>query len=354
MTGDTHLQYIAGGNLAAALTESVTVTGADRLFVLTDTNTSHLCLPLLQGATPIDRATEITIAAGDINKTIASLQHVWQTLSDGGATRRSLLINLGGGMVTDLGGFAAATFKRGIGFINLPTTLLSMVDASIGGKTGINFNGLKNEVGAFAEPAATLISTQWLDTLPDTEMRSGYGEMIKHALLDDATHLSAIIDAGAVPAKGDDWQDLISRSVDVKRRIVAQDRHEHGMRKALNLGHTAGHAFEEFAMAGCRPVPHGFAVAWGLVVELYMSVALEGFPTTVLRRVSKLVRETFGRFDFTCDDYECIYGYMSHDKKNTAGQINFTLLSDIGRPVTDCHADKELVFEAFDFLRDGL
>ena len=346
------IEYVPAGCLPDAAARIIGQTAHDRLFVLTDDTTSRLCLPLL-GAGTLDGAAAITIPHGDENKTPDTLQRVWTALSDGGATRHSLLINIGGGMVTDLGGFAAATFKRGIPFVNLPTTLLAMIDASVGGKTGINFNGLKNEVGAFATPAATLIHAPMLATLPDSQVRSGYAEMIKHALLDDAAHLAAIMQADLDGCTSDEWLALISRSVDVKCRFVSRDPREQGLRKALNLGHTAGHAFESLAMHRARPVPHGYAVAWGLMVALYISAARLHFPTVPLRQVTRLLAETYGRPPVTCDDYDRLLDYMTHDKKNAGGNINLTLLAGIGDVRLDQHADKDLIFEAFDFAREG-
>ena len=325
----------------------------DRIFVLTDTTTAQLCLPLLRGSKALASASNIVIGATDTHKTLDSLADVWRQLGEGGASRHSLLVNLGGGMVTDLGGFAASTFKRGIDFINIPTTLLSMVDAAVGGKTGINFNGLKNEIGVFNESLAVFIDTNFLRTLDAENLNSGYAEMLKHSLLCNenmwAEHLRFDLSNPDYTV----LQKLVADSIAVKQRIVTEDPHEKGIRKALNLGHTAGHAFESLALEMQQPVLHGYAVAWGLVAELYLSVVLQGFPTDRMRQTVNFVRQHYGPVGFTCKQYEKLFSYMMHDKKNVGGVINFTLLGGIGDIRLDCHADKELLFEVFDFLREG-
>ena len=327
----------------------------DRTFILTDETTHRLCLPrLLETAGLPGGAQPIVIGSTDTHKTPESLMHVWQSLSNGGASRHSLLINLGGGMVTDLGGFAAATFKRGIRFVNIPTTLLAMVDAAVGGKTGINFNGLKNEVGSFCEADAVLVDTEFLRTLDHENLCSGYAEMLKHALLESRTmwaeHLQ--FDLGAPDYAR--LQDLVAQSIATKQRIVTVDPHEHGLRKALNLGHTVGHAFESLALEQERPVLHGYAVAWGLLCELFLSAAHTGFPQEVMRQTVAFIREHYGTFAFTCKDYEALYRFMLHDKKNVGGEINFTLLAGIGDIRLNQHLTQEEVFECFDFCREGV
>lgn len=325
----------------------------DKVFVLTDETTYRLCRPRLEGCTALCAAADITIGATDTHKTLQTLADVWKALGDGGASRRSLLICLGGGMVTDLGGFAAATFKRGIAFVNIPTTLLSMVDAAVGGKTGINFNGLKNEVGAFCDSQAVIVDTDFLRTLDAANLRSGYAEMLKHALLSDEAMWAAHLRFDLVAPDYGRLRDMVAQSIAVKERIVAADPHEQGLRKALNLGHTAGHALESLALAENRPVLHGYAVAWGLVCELYLSTARLGFPEDRLRQTAAFIRDHYGSFAFECRHYETLYAYMLHDKKNAGGVINLTLLAGIGEVRLDCHVPKELIFEAFDFLREG-
>lgn len=338
----------------------------DRLFVLTDDNTRRLCWPVVKDYGCLAAAQLITIPSGDEHKNLTSLSHVWQQLQQGGATRHSLMVCLGGGMVTDLGGFAASTFKRGIAFINIPTTLLAMVDASVGGKTGINFCGLKNEVGVFSEAQAVIICTRFLQTLDMQNVLSGYAEMLKHGLISNKEHWAELLRFPIESLNRQDGQDssdgqdpsgglasLLARSVAVKERIVEADPHEQGLRKALNLGHTIGHAIEEwsFTPTPC-PLLHGYAVAYGLVGELYLSAVKCHFPTDRLRQTVQFVREHYGTPAITCNDYPALLRLMTHDKKNTAGTINFTLLADIGELQLNQSATDEEICEALDFLRE--
>lgn len=339
--------------LSEGLREVLQQTAYDKLFVLTDENTEMDCLPRLRQAGLPEEAQVMTIDAGDDNKDVCALSEVWMQLSRGGATRHSLLINLGGGMVTDLGGFAAATFKRGIRCINIPTTLLAMVDAAVGGKTGINFNGLKNEVGVFAPAAAVLIDTNFLRTLDDENVLSGYAEMLKHGLISTRAHWAELLTADPLHVDYARLQELVARSVAIKEDVVVQDPYEKGLRKALNLGHTVGHAFESLALHRQQPVLHGYAVAWGLVCELYLSACQAGFPTEALRQTVSFVREYYGTFRFDCRDYDWLYECMTHDKKNTSGVIRFTLLEDVGRVRINQTATKEAIFEMLDFYREG-
>ena len=324
----------------------------DRTFILTDETTRQLCWPMIKDFPYLADAHLITIGASDINKTLQSTTHVWEELQRGGATRHSLLINLGGGMVTDLGGFAASTFKRGIKYINIPTTLLSMVDASVGGKTGINFNGLKNEIGVFNPPETVILDTEFLKTLDHENILSGYAEMLKHGLISNNEHFAELLNFDLNSIDYQHLAQMVGTSVAVKERIVEDDPLEHGIRKALNLGHTAGHAFESWALSR-KPYLHGYAVAWGLICELYLSCIKTGFPTDKMRQTVRFIREHYGILPVTCDDYEELYGYMTHDKKNTAGVINFTLLGNIGDIRINQTATKEEIFEMLDFFRES-
>jgi 3-dehydroquinate synthase len=304
--------------------------------------------PCLQGAEVI------SIGATDTHKTLDSLAHVWEELGRLGGTRHTLLINKGGGMVTDLGGFAASTFKRGIQYINIPTTLLAMVDASVGGKTGINFRGLKNEIGVFNNAATVILSTQFLRTLDRENILSGYAEMLKHGLISNEAMWAELLNFNLDTEQLDltTLQRMLADSVAVKQRIVTEDPLEHGIRKALNLGHTAGHAFESFALSH-GPILHGYAVAYGLVCELYLSCVNTGFPTDKMRQTISFIREHYGRMSITCDDYPTLFEFMTHDKKNTAGSINFTLLGGIGDIRINQTATKDEIYEAIDFYREG-
>ena len=370
------------------LAQAIAETEHDRVFVLTDDITQECCLPKVASLFAKHNATTITIRHDDTNKTLATLADVWTALQRGGATRHSLLVNLGGGMVTDLGGFAAATFKRGINFINIPTTLLAMVDAAVGGKTGINFGGLKNEVGAFADARFVIINTCFLDTLDAENLCSGYAEMLKHALISDERMWAEHVNFDLSQPDLAELQRMVAESIAVKERIVAEDPHEHGIRKALNFGHTIGHALEEFALqqaggavvstapnnqltsggaaisarllplARARTAPkntllHGYAVAFGLIGELYISARKAGFPTARLHQTARFIRENYGAVAFTCDDYPTLLNLMRHDKKNTSDTINFTLLHDIGDIRINQTATDEEIREALDFIREG-
>lgn len=346
-------KVIISENLERDLVSAISECEHDRIFILADETTSEKCFPKLSRFLCLKGATPIVIRPGDTHKTVDSLCEVWTALSQGGATRHSLLINLGGGMTTDLGGFAASTFKRGIDFINIPTTLLAMVDASVGGKTGVNFGGLKNEVGVFSDSRFVIVSTQFLDTLDSENIRSGYAEMLKHGLISDESHWAELVDFDLARPDLARLQRMVADSIGVKERIVAADPHEHGLRKALNLGHTMGHAFESFAMRHGRPILHGYAVAYGLVCELYMSVRKTAFPTDRMRQTVRFILDNYGRFQFTCDDYPELLELMTHDKKNTSGTINFTLLGGIGDIRINQTAAKEEIEEAMDFLREG-
>lgn len=324
----------------------------DKLFVLADEHTSRCCLPRLEGLPGFDGAETVVIGAEDLHKNLDTLASVWQALSERGASRHSLLVNLGGGMVTDLGGFAAATFKRGIAYLNVPTTLLAMVDASVGGKTGINFNGLKNEIGAFAPAAGVLIETGFLQTLDARNFLSGYAEMLKHGLISTPEHWHELLSFDMERVDYVRLRSLVARSVEVKEGIVAQDPQEHGIRKALNLGHTVGHAFESLALQEGRPVLHGYAVAWGMVCELYLACSKVGFPTDKMRQAVSFIRENYGAWAFGCKQYDTLYALMKHDKKNAGGIINFTLLKEVGEICLNQTADKDEIFEMFDFYRE--
>ena len=392
-------QIIISNDIVHDLATAVAESEHDRVFVLTDDTTHECCLPKVAALLAQYDAVPITIAHGDQHKTLAALGDVWTALQQGGATRHSLLINLGGGMITDLGGFAAATFKRGINFINIPTTLLAMVDAAVGGKTGINFGGLKNEIGAFADARFVIINTCFLDTLDAENLCSGYAEMLKHALISDERMWAEHVNFDLSQPNLAELQRMVAESIAVKERIVAEDPHEHVIRKALNFGHTIGHALEEFALQQAggavvsarllplarartapnnqltsggaaisarllplarartapknRPLLHGYAVAFGLIGELYMSARKAGFPTERLHQTTRFIRENYAQTEFTCNDYPTLLNLMRHDKKNTSGVINFTLLHNIGDIRINQTATDEEICEALDFIREG-
>lgn len=347
-------QIIKSSQLTEDVAKTIEYIRHDKLFILTDTNTHEHCLPLLDAVPAIRDAKEIIIPADDTHKNMENLSRVWQHLTQNGATRQSLLINLGGGMVTDLGGFAAATFKRGIPYINIPTTLLGAVDAAVGGKTGINFEGFKNEIGAFYPSEFVIISSDFFRTLDQRAILSGYAEMIKHALIHSAADWEKLLQFPLDDIDYSQLNELVFRSVGIKRGIVEKDPYEKNIRKALNLGHTTGHSFESFALGSGRPVPHGYAVAWGMIVELYLSHRICHFSKEKLLKTVRFIQQHYGAFSITCDDYETLYEITRHDKKNVGSNIYFTLLSEIGNVQIDQTAGKELFFEALDFYRDSV
>ncbi len=346
-------KVVISGNLERDLVSAISECEHDRIFVLTDETTQQLCWPKIKNFKALKDSTPIIIKATDTHKNLDTLSQVWQALSNGGATRHSLMINLGGGMVTDLGGFAASTFKRGIDFINIPTTLLAMVDASVGGKTGINFGGLKNEIGVFSDSRFVIINTQFLDTLDHDNICSGYAEMLKHGLISDERTWAELVTFDLDTPDLSQLQRMVAESIKVKERIVEDDPHEHGIRKALNLGHTMGHAFESFAMRRGTPILHGYAVAYGLISELYMSARKTAFPTDRMHQTVRFIRENYGTLNITCDDYPTLIELMHHDKKNTSGIINFTLLGNVGDIRINQTANEEEIKEALDFFREG-
>lgn len=354
-------KVIISKDLQKALSDAIAECPHDKLFVLVDETTLQLCLPVIAGFDCMQEAQCIVIGATDTHKTLETLSHVWAELQRMGATRHSLLINLGGGMVTDLGGFAASTFKRGLAYINIPTTLLSMVDASVGGKTGINFGGLKNEIGVFNNANSVILDTTFLNTMDQENILSGYAEMLKHGLiseekmwaellafnLDSLDNLDRLDNLNYLESLGR----MLADSVAVKQHIVTEDPTEHGIRKALNLGHTAGHAFESLALER-KPILHGYAVAYGLVVELYLCCVKTGFPQDKMRQTVAFIKEHYGRMPITCDDYPKMIELMHHDKKNVGTDINFTLLGGIGDIRINQTATEEEIKEALDFYRE--
>jgi 3-dehydroquinate synthase len=349
-------ELIFTNHVAESIDKIVDSLNPSNIFVLVDVNTSSFVLPRLQAQSKaIANATVITTKAGDINKNLEALASIWKQLGLQHATRDSLLINVGGGVITDMGAFAAATFKRGIRFVNVPTTLLGAVDASVGGKTGINFNNLKNQIGVFRNAEVVIISTTFFNTLNSEELRSGYGEMLKHALLSSQKAFDSLLTHPVDQIDPDRMLSLLEESVMVKKHIVDEDPEEKGLRRALNLGHTAGHAFESLALDRLSPIPHGYAVVYGLLTEMILSHMILKFPSDQLQRFASYVKDVYGPFDFTCDDYPKLLAYMSQDKKNhKAGEINFTLIEKPGKVKIDCVVSPDDIRNALDITRDLL
>ncbi len=348
------MKVVITSDLKVELQEFLSSLTYNRLFILTDTNTQEKCFPVLKDIPAVKVATIITAKAGDTHKNLEQLSDIWTRLSKEGASRDSLLINLGGGMITDMGGFAGATFKRGIRTINIPTTLMASVDAAVGGKTGINFNGLKNEIGSFYPPLCVFIDSNFLRTLDRDNILSGYAEMIKHALISSIETYKSVISFDLdKPMDYTFLNKMVAESVAVKERIVEEDPLEKGIRKALNFGHTVGHAFESLSFMRKTPILHGHAVAAGIICELYLSHKMCGFPMDKLSQIVYYIKEYYPTFFYDCKDYETLYELMTHDKKNEGGIINFTLLAQVGDVRINQEIPKEKVLESLDFYRES-
>lgn len=346
-----HSNIVFSQYIIAELRKIVQQYPSGKVFLLTDQTASGFCLPLIQPV--IDEfsiACEV-IPSGEENKNIQSVGLVWDFLSNNGADRKSLLINIGGGMLTDLGGFAASTFKRGLDFVNIPTTLLAQVDASLGGKTGFNFNGLKNEIGVFMEPNSVIINTNFLKTINRENFLSGYAEMLKHGLIRSREHWDELLAFDMENVDYNALQEIVAHSVAVKEWHVLNDLREQNIRKALNFGHTVGHAFESYAMKTGRPVLHGYAVVYGMIAELYLSVKQCGLQVGELNAIASWMLAKYGKIEIQESDFEALYQLMTHDKKNEGKRINFTLIPEIGKVEINVDCPKELIVEALNFYK---
>lgn len=323
-----------------------------KLFIIVDTNTHIHCLPHFMSQLETDLECEIIeMEAGEAHKNIDTCVGVWNALSDLGADRKSLIINVGGGVVTDLGGFIACTFKRGLKYINVPTSLLAMVDASVGGKTGIDLGALKNQIGVISSGDLVIVDTGFLDTLPQNHLKSGLAEMLKHGLIYDRLYWNNFLDLNSLTL--DDLDDLIHQSVEIKNAIVTQDPNEHGLRKTLNFGHTLGHAIESYFLSASdrEELLHGEAIAIGMIMETYISSELLGFPKNDLESIKETFLKIFKRVTIEASDHNAIIDLLKYDKKNEHGNINFVLLQEIGAPKVDCLVENELLIKAFEHYR---
>ncbi|MCP4977497.1 MAG: 3-dehydroquinate synthase [Maribacter sp.] len=334
-----------------ALKEHLANIEYSKIFVLVDENTKAYCLPVfkehLSGNISFGL---IEIKSGEENKNISTCNEVWSALSELDADRKSLLINLGGGVVTDLGGFIASTYKRGINFINIPTTLLSMVDASIGGKTGVDLGPLKNQIGVINQPEMVLVASEFLQTLEDRQMQSGFAEMLKHGLIQNATYWKELKELKRLK----DLDDHIYKSVLIKNRVVLEDPTEQGLRKILNYGHTLGHAVESYFLENQEKdtLLHGEAIAIGMILEAYLSNKMKGLSQQELEDIKSTFLKRYQKIDFTEKDITSILALLKFDKKNSHGNINFVLLEAIGRPITDVKIPNELYLEAFAYYKE--
>ena len=326
------------------LAELLDGTQHEDIFIVADKHTVLFCDRLFEKVDWLPSHVTV-LDCGEENKSVESVSRIWMMLSKQGARRSSILVCVGGGVVTDLGGFAASTFKRGMRCINVPTTLLAQVDASLGGKTGFNFNGLKNEIGTFSIPEKVIIDTRFLNHLPVRERMSGFAEMIKHGLLSNREYLIRLLNLEHQEMTQEYMLELIRRSVTIKNEIVTRDPREQGLRKVLNFGHTIGHAIESLSIMQGSPLLHGEAVALGLVAELYLSVKEKGFPEEIYREVRNFVKQHYPPYPLM-NHVDTLYELMLHDKKNERWGVNFTLLSGIGEFSLDNYCSKDLVVEA--------
>ncbi len=342
--------YISS-EIQSILTEVLKNFGNRKIFILVDENTRKHCLPAINNINLIKDSEIIEIESGEKNKSIKSVEKVWNELTTKGADRNSLLINLGGGIIGDLGGFVASTFKRGIDFINIPTTLLSQVDASIGGKTGINFLGLKNEIGVFNHPKYVIIDSSFNQTLDKKHIMSGWAEMLKHALIFDEKDWNNLISNDIKQTGFKELNQLIARSVSIKNHFVEKDPFEKNIRKALNFGHTLGHAFESFFMNINKKITHGEAVIHGIICELFLSEKICNFSSKKANEIIPYLLKTYTKLKFNDSDINDIIEYTSHDKKNEGLNISFTLLEDFGQLKIDQFCKKDNITEALNCYR---
>lgn len=320
------------------------------LFILVDNNTHNLCLPEFISKIETDLTIEIIeIEDGEIHKTIETCVGVWNALSELNADRNSVLINLGGGVITDLGGFVASTFKRGIAYINVPTTVLAMVDASVGGKTGVDLGHLKNQIGVINSGEMVLIDTQFLDTLPEHQMRSGIAEMLKHGLIKDRKYWDAMKDLSVITVN--DLDVLIYESIQIKKDIVNQDPTEQNIRKTLNYGHTLGHAIESYYLENSKreAMLHGEAIAIGMVLATYISHLLLNFSKQDCEDIKTVITTIFGHHPILQEDFAPIIDLLKYDKKNSHGIVYFVLLEAIGTPKINCIVENDIILKAFEY-----
>ena len=331
------------------LNEYVKEGNFSNIFILVDTNTHENCLPYFLSKLVTNVTVEIIeIEPEEINKTIDTCTGVWNALSELGADRKSLMINLGGGVITDLGGFVACTFKRGIKYINVPTTLLSMVDASVGGKTGVDLGSLKNQIGVISSGDLVLIDTQFLKTLPKNQLDSGVAEMLKHGLITSDVYWNKMV---KYISNQENLDSLIHGSVVIKSEVVEIDPNENGLRKTLNYGHTLGHAIESYFLDNPEKekLLHGEAIGIGMILATYISFKQLGFPKDKLEEVKDTFLLLFKKVTFEESDYQQIMNLLKYDKKNEYGNINFVLLSDIGETKINCKVENSLILEAFNY-----
>lgn len=351
----TKSTILFGKNVYQNLVKYLEENKFSKVFILCDENTQTHCIPYLFQSIAEEIDSEIIeVNSGELQKDISICHQLWGTLSDLGGDRHSVLINLGGGVISDMGGFVAATFLRGIPFINIPTTLLGMVDAAIGGKTAVNRNGLKNQIGLFVDASLTIIDPSYLSTLPQSEFKSGLTEMLKHGLIAAPDYWRKLQDLSKLTLA--DLEDLIRASIAIKLHIVERDQQESGYRKILNFGHTLGHAIESYRLENPdqKTLLHGEAIAVGMVLEAYLSYHQLNLPLSDLEEIRSTVLRTFKLECFDDIAIKVIMDLLKYDKKNRKGIVNFVLLRQIGEPIIDCQAPDELIKAAFVYYQTGV
>jgi 3-dehydroquinate synthase len=332
-----------------SLNDHIKVAKYSSVFILVDSHSNDYCLPKFLPGLAVEIPIEIVeFESGESSKNIETCVEIWKILTELGADRKSLLINLGGGVVTDLGGFVASTFKRGIDFINVPTTLLAMVDASVGGKNGVDLGNLKNQIGVINTPEMLLIDTSYLETLPQNEMRSGLAEMLKHGLVYDKKYWEQFLDLSAIDFA--DFDTLVYDSIVIKNDIVTQDPTENGIRKALNFGHTLGHAIESYFLESTskQTLLHGEAIAAGMVLEAFISWQKGLVSESEYVQIKTVILSVFERIEFNENDLAPILELLIHDKKNEYGTVQFALLDGIGKIKINQTVENKLIEAAFE------
>lgn len=342
---DYTIQFQDSGFLQ--LQEQLAAAAYSKVFVLVDDNTKEHCLPILEQALKAFALHVIHIPAGEAHKNIQTCQQIWQALLAQKADRKAVLLNLGGGVIGDMGGFCASTFKRGIDFIQIPTTLLAQVDASIGGKLGIDFELVKNGIGLFKNPKGVYLFPDFFKTLPKAELYSGFAEIIKHALIIDSNYWQQLL-----PLKdldGVNWEPIIKQSLHIKKQVVEQDPFEKNIRKSLNFGHTIGHAIESLSWESSQPLLHGEAVAIGMLIESFLSYKQTGLSQQALQDISQYLLQLYPKYDLTAFDQQAILQLIQQDKKNEQNQICFTLLQDIGQFSINVDASTALILEGLNY-----
>lgn len=334
------------GNFWSAFNNFLTERQYAKTLVLVDSNTEVYCFERFSSRFPAE-IHKIVVPAGEAYKNIDTCQDIWRKMFDAGAGRNSLLIVLGGGVMGDMGGFCASTFKRGFDFVQMPTTLLSQVDSSIGGKLGIDFYNVKNSIGVFNNPKAVFISSEFFDTLPPREILSGFGEIIKHSLIADVSQWHKLLTINNL--SNVDWSNFLIPSLKIKQHIVEIDPFEKGLRKALNFGHTIGHAIESAALETDNPLTHGEAIAIGMICEAFLSHILRGMPKSDLDIITGFIKKHYGQYDIAQFDADYLIALMKQDKKNERDEINFSLLRQAGEVEVNCTATPQYIKEALKF-----